>query len=406
MRWVRRDPQRRARPASIGAGTFGFPLRFPHRLRLRFRLGIAFFAWAAAGCTVTQTPRRDSDLVYAQSLGALGDYRQAEVLYRSVLSRDPDNYVALVGIARCHRQARETDAAIEALQAAIRSSEAADPAVHGEAEGLLGDIYLEKRDYKAAREQLTIAFDRTTGEARESHAMRLYVACRALGDKAGMDRAYAAIRNRTDRTFAMLRDHHPAGSASRPAATSPPSPREPVPRAPESRVTGAPRILSREQWHAGRVRSNTEPMGRITRITIHHTGEESPCYLRGLAETAERIHAFQLTHQRRGWADIAYHFIVDRGGRVWAGRSLEYVGAHAGNPNLNQGNIGVAVLGNFNKQIPTDDQITSLRQLVIYLAKRYNVPGSRIYSHGEMRQTDCPGRYLEKHVDQLGRAIR
>ncbi|MBN1418350.1 MAG: tetratricopeptide repeat protein [Planctomycetes bacterium] len=373
---------------------------------MRRGIGVALIAWAATGCTVTQAPRRDSDLVFAQSLSALGDYRQAEAHYRSVLSRDPDNYVALVGIARCHRHARETDRAIEALRAAIRSSEAADPAVQGEAEGLLGDIYLEKRDYQAAREQLSRAFDRATGESRESIAMRLYVACRALGDKAGMDRAYAAIRNRTDRTFAMLRDHHPAGSAPRPsAAPPPPSPRQAAPSAPASRVTGAPRILSREQWNASRVRSNTERMGRITRITIHHTGEESPCYLRGLAETAERIHAFQATHQRRGWADIAYHYLIDRCGRIWAGRSLQYVGAHAGNSRLNQGNIGIAVIGNFNKQLPTDDQIRALRQLVTYLAKRYSVPGSRIYGHGEIRRTDCPGRYLEKQVDLISRAI-
>jgi hypothetical protein len=173
--------------------------------------------------------------------------------------------------------------------------------------------------------------------------------------------------------------------------------------------TGCPRILVRSDWGAARTLPNHDPMGKVSRITIHHSAmgveEEAP-----IEEVKAKLRLIQASHTGyKGWADIGYHFIIDCSGRVWEGRPLEYQGAHAGNNEMNRGNIGICVMGNYDLQKPAAQQIDSLERLVAHLMKEYRIPLRRIYTHKEMNDlygrgfTDCPGTNLQREVTAMRR---
>jgi N-acetyl-anhydromuramyl-L-alanine amidase AmpD len=103
----------------------------------------------------------------------------------------------------------------------------------------------------------------------------------------------------------------------------------------------------------------------------------------------------------RNWADIAYHFLVDRAGRVWQGRPLVYQGAQV--RNHNEHNIGVVLLGNFDIQPVDPTQAKSLVAFIGFLRKLYKISGTSVFTHQELadNKTDCPGSRLEQFMKDL-----
>jgi len=133
----------------------------------------------------------------------------------------------------------------------------------------------------------------------------------------------------------------------------------------------------------------------IYRVTVHHDGMP-PVALRSRAEVAARIELIRLSHLRRGFGDIGYHFIIDPLGGIWEGRPLSWQGAHVANQN--PGNLGVVNLGNFETQEPTRAQLASLDAFVAMQMRRFRVPLGRLYTHRELASTLCPGRNMQAHM--------
>jgi len=77
---------------------------------------------------------------------------------------------------------------------------------------------------------------------------------------------------------------------------------------------------------------------------------------------------------------------------VIEGRSDAYQGAHVSQNNPH--NLGVMVLGNFERQQPTAEQLASLSRFTKATAVR---------THREFKPTQCPGHYLQAAVEQLRR---
>lgn len=167
-------------------------------------------------------------------------------------------------------------------------------------------------------------------------------------------------------------------------------------------------VQPRSAWRAAAPnRRDLEPMGRPTRLTIHH----SAVYFRDTktATSAAQIQRIQRDHmQSSGWADIGYHYLIDPAGRVWQGREVRWQGAHAEGRN-NVGNIGICVLGNFVRgrtgQAPSRAQVAALRALVQDLLQRYDFGADAIYCHRDFKPTECPGPLLQPAVVQLAREL-
>ncbi len=163
--------------------------------------------------------------------------------------------------------------------------------------------------------------------------------------------------------------------------------------------------LSREDWKAKPVSDATEPLTSPRRVTVHHVGDRDVSSDEREA-TARLIRGIQQNHQqKRRWVDIGYHLIVDRAGRVWQGRSLDLVGAHAGPGGANVGNVGVLALGNFDRQRLTSAQTLALKRCLDRLRERFSIAPGEVYTHREIRAlhglgtTDCPGKRLQTWVD-------
>lgn len=189
-----------------------------------------------------------------------------------------------------------------------------------------------------------------------------------------------------------------------PVTTAPPTP-QPLP-APVPNPGGNIAVLPRSAWTgAGVARpKNINPMNGVRRITIHHDGMNafSSTYL---ADSARRIEQVRQSHiQRKAksgerWADIGYHYVIDPAGRVFEARSSQYQGAHVEDQNEN--NLGIMVLGNYNRQRPTGASMDAMERMLGAQMRRYNVSVGRVRTHRELAPTACPGDSLQAFMNQI-----
>lgn len=190
-----------------------------------------------------------------------------------------------------------------------------------------------------------------------------------------------------------------------------PAPMPALPRAastPVATTTTEIDLHARSEWQpSALIRSRLDPMGKIFRITVHH----SAILLRSQSEkaAADQIRSIQQTHIKKELCgDIGYHFLIDPSGRIWQGRDLRYQGAHARGDN-NRGNIGICLLGNFIRgrdgQRPTQAEIESLENLVAHLSSKYAIGQDQVFCHSDLVNTQCPGAYLKGEVDRIARAV-
>lgn len=172
-------------------------------------------------------------------------------------------------------------------------------------------------------------------------------------------------------------------------------------------------VRPRSSWNAASPKTwdIDRANGRWTRITVHHTAMLAR-NLRGVSASTAGYAIAQIQSQHmdvNGWADLGYHFMIDPDGRVWEGRSLTYVGAHASrDPNTganhNLGNIGVCLLGNFEQEDPSSAALASLESLLDGLRQKFGIAHREVYGHTHFKATDCPGQRLLPWVQAYQRS--
>jgi len=139
------------------------------------------------------------------------------------------------------------------------------------------------------------------------------------------------------------------------------------------------------------------------RITLHHAGERA-VFSTGRDRVQVQVEGIRVGHVNdRGYGDIGYHFVVDYAGRVWEGRSLAYEGAHVSDQN--EANIGIVLLGNFNDQDPSAEQLAAMNTLVLGLREHYRIKPHRVYGHRDLGQSFCPGNNLYPYVARMRQAV-
>ena len=172
----------------------------------------------------------------------------------------------------------------------------------------------------------------------------------------------------------------------------------------------APEILSREAW--GALPPNTDLMQeqKPAEIIIHHTGERQQpkvsleAKMRGLQNFSMKPGRVGILW-KPGWGDILYHFYIDYSGKIAEGRDLSFAGNSTTNFD-NDGRIQITVEGDFEREEPSQEQLTSLTKLVTWLAVQYGIPSENIAGHSDFDQTDCPGKNLKPFLEDLRRAVQ
>lgn len=203
-----------------------------------------------------------------------------------------------------------------------------------------------------------------------------------------------------------------AGCGTKRVTTSLPGPiwtgAQPTITPDESGVLPKPTVsigaISRSRWAKGPpIPKNMKIMQPVKYITIHHAGSSKVFTKKLESSAAARLETIRKAHLQRGqWGDIGYHFAIDPAGRLWEGRSLRWQGAHV--KASNEGNIGVVVLGNYDRQPLNRAQSSRIESTIRFLMKKYNVPVSRVKTHKEWAVTDCPGKSLQRLMVRLRRS--
>lgn len=103
-----------------------------------------------------------------------------------------------------------------------------------------------------------------------------------------------------------------------------------------------------------------------------------------------------------GLQGMGYHFVIGNGngmddGEVHVGhRWLRQIpGAHTAGDRgdwYNRFGIGICLVGNFDRQRPTQAQMRRLGELVRQLQSRFKIPPERVYLHRDLAPTTSPGR--------------
>lgn len=102
-------------------------------------------------------------------------------------------------------------------------------------------------------------------------------------------------------------------------------------------------------------------------------------------------------HLNQGWAGIGYHYYIRKDGQIYSGRPQWAVGSHC--KGFNSISLGICLEGNFEKEEPTKEQLSSLKWLVEYLGNLF--PIQKIYGHRDLNATLCPGKNLYNLLSSL-----
>ena len=141
-------------------------------------------------------------------------------------------------------------------------------------------------------------------------------------------------------------------------------------------------------------------MDSINAITVHHAGSTQR------EDTTASIKAIQTDHIGKEYGDIAYHFVLLRGGSFYEGRTLEGIysrqytkGAHVASNNTAAG-IGLLVLGDFGEKSllnPFTDVFSTsikknLEKVLTGLCRRSGKNHNDLKYHQMFNGgTECPG---------------
>ncbi len=134
--------------------------------------------------------------------------------------------------------------------------------------------------------------------------------------------------------------------------------------------------------------------GRWKYIVVHNSGTRE-----GNARIFDIYH-LRVRHMKNG---LAYHFVIGDGhgsgdGTVEIGHrwTAQLNGGHVASDYLNDIALGICLVGDFNRDLPTKAQIGALDELVGYLRDRVGKSQGRkaiVHAHKEInpKPTDCPG---------------
>ncbi len=135
----------------------------------------------------------------------------------------------------------------------------------------------------------------------------------------------------------------------------------------------------------------------IRMITLHHSGSAEP--LRPEDDVAKKIRDLQLwSESDRNWWDVPYHFLIGLDGIIYEGRDHRYRGETNTRYDVD-GHLLISVLGNYDIQESTKEQIEAITNLMAWAVGKFDIPLDRIYGHSDLAATSCPGTHLRKYLD-------
>lgn len=175
-------------------------------------------------------------------------------------------------------------------------------------------------------------------------------------------------------------------------------------------------IITRREWGAEppkptlEVQRYNQPLEEVLdHVVIHHSAFPPDYPIKKFQNYFQNVRRFD---------DVAYHFLVGPDGKIYEGRSLEYIGAHAGMTreslatgdlrlDPDYGSIGIELSGCFDttcsggKNEPTLAQLAAVESLLVYLIDTYpRLNASGILFHNEVDENMSIARGLTPRADE------
>ena len=122
-------------------------------------------------------------------------------------------------------------------------------------------------------------------------------------------------------------------------------------------------------------------MRHIDKIIVHCSDSDH-----GSHDNYESIYKWHV--EERKFADIGYHFLITKNGKITKCRPVVKTGAHCFGQN--KSSIGICLTG---KREFSQDQFITLRKLVKEL--HWYFGKLDVYGHRDFKNTACPGRYFD-----------
>lgn len=89
---------------------------------------------------------------------------------------------------------------------------------------------------------------------------------------------------------------------------------------------------------------------------------------------------------------VGYHYVIEKSGELRTAKNENEEGCHTIGQNLQS--IGICLAGNFDIEIPTNEQIATLGDMLVSITGRYMLDPHEIYPHRAFQQKDCYGTRL------------
>ncbi|BDU03524.1 N-acetylmuramoyl-L-alanine amidase [Nocardia sputorum] len=190
---------------------------------------------------------------------------------------------------------------------------------------------------------------------------------------------------------------------------------------------GGPTVITRAQWGADESIRCDEPTydDGLGGVTVHHTAGRNDY---SKSESAGIVRAIYTYHAKTlGWCDIGYNALVDKYGQIFEGRfgglDRPVQGAHAGG--FNENTSGVALMGNYESEQPTEAAIEAIGAFVGWRTKVAGLDpkGSTtmvsegtsytpyaqgesvrlpvVFAHRDVGNTTCPGDAAYALMDRI-----
>jgi len=137
-----------------------------------------------------------------------------------------------------------------------------------------------------------------------------------------------------------------------------------------------------------------EPLKKIKFIAVHHSQRK--------IDSLKRIKNLHIN--KYGWEDIGYHYLIDKKGRLLKCRQEKFIGAHVFGHNKNL--IGICLIGNFDEEKPTKEQIQTLIKFLKNKIKKHKIPIKNILGHREFPEVTktCPGKFID--MDKIRNVLK
>ncbi len=130
---------------------------------------------------------------------------------------------------------------------------------------------------------------------------------------------------------------------------------------------------------------------KITSICLHHSA---------ISYTKNKDQFKAINNYHKGLWDfksslgyyVGYTYHISSKGKVRKARRVGEKTAACYQGGMNEGQcIHICLDGNFDTEKPTPAEIFALRDLLIELAEKYNIPKEKIYAHSDFASKTCPG---------------